>query len=66
MMKRTEWLQETRKMRCTEAYWGWLAVTERYRERHFGWNVKHFYGWYRREGGGRSYGWVKDTLQGAG
>jgi transposase len=43
-----------------------LAVTERYRRRHLGWNVKHFYAWYRREGGGRSYSWVKDTLQRAG
>lgn len=119
-MKRTEWLQETRKMRFTEAYSGWqekrltqeeaarllgvcarsfrryldryeeaglegligrrldqvshrrapvdevLAVTERYRGRHLGWNVKHYYSWYRREGGRRSYSWVKNTLQGAG
>lgn len=43
-----------------------LAVTERYRRRHLGWNVQHFYAWYRREGGGRSYSWVKNTLQGAG
>jgi transposase len=42
------------------------AVTERYRRRHLGWNVKHFYAWYRREGGGRSYSWVKNTLQRAG
>jgi hypothetical protein len=27
---------------------------------------KHFYTWYRREGGGRSYSWVKNTLQRAG
>lgn len=119
-MRRTEWLQETRKMRFEEAYAGWqtrrltqeeaarllgvcertfrrylnryeeagleglidrrleqiahrrapvdevLAVTERYRRRHLGWNVQHFYAWYRREGGGRSYSWVKNTLQGAG
>lgn len=43
-----------------------LAVTERYRRRHLGWNVKHFYAWYRREGGGRSYSWLKNTLQRAG
>jgi hypothetical protein len=43
-----------------------LAVTERYRRRHLGWNVKHFYAWYRREGGGRSYSGVKNTLQRAG
>jgi transposase len=119
-MRRTEWLQETRKMRFEEAYEGWqarrltqeeaarllgvgertfrryldryeeagveglidkrleqvsqrrapvdevLGVTERYRKRHLGWNVKHFYAWYRREGGGRSYSWVKNMLQRAG
>ncbi len=119
-MRRTEWLQETRKMRFEEAYGGWqtrrltqeeaakllgvcertfrryldryedegldglidkrlmqmsyrrapvdevMALTERYRSRHLGWNVKHFYAWYRREGGSRSYSWVKNTLQGAG
>ncbi|MDQ3959459.1 MAG: hypothetical protein M3255_04040 [Pseudomonadota bacterium] len=43
-----------------------LAVTERYRTRHLGWNVKHFYAWYRRGGGRRSYSWVKNTLQRAG
>jgi hypothetical protein len=36
------------------------AVTERYRRRHLGWSVKHFYAWYRREGGGRSYSGVKN------
>src|SRR5512144_634385 len=119
-MRRTELLQEIRKMRFEEAYRGWterrlrqeeaarllgvcertfrryidryedegldglidqrlsqvshrrapvdevMALTERYRRRHLGWNVKHFYAWYRREGGGRSYSWVKNTLQGAG
>jgi transposase len=43
-----------------------LALTQRYHMRHDGWNVKHFYGWYRREGGTRSYTWVKNTLQAAG
>jgi transposase len=43
-----------------------LALTERYRSRHLGWNVKHFYAWYRRDGGGRSYSWVKNRLQEAG
>lgn len=117
-MRRTEWLQETRKMRFTEAYGGWqakrltqeeaarlLGVCERtfrryidryeeagleglidkrleqvssrrapvdevfkleewYRHRYTGWNVKHFYAWYRREHQGeRSYSWVKKTLQ---
>jgi len=119
-MRRTEMLQEIRKMRFEEVYDGWsesrltqeeaarifgvcdrtfrryidryeqggmeglsdrrltqasfrrapvdevLAVSDLYRERHRGWNVKHFYGWYRRDGGQRSYTWVKNTLQGAG
>ncbi len=38
-----------------------------YRERYEGWNVKHFYSFYRRRHGGeRSYTWVKNRLQGAG
>lgn len=119
-MRRTEMLQEIRKMRFEEVYGGWsesrltqeeaarilgvcdrtfrryidryeqggleglsdrrltqasfrrapvdevLAVSDLYRSRHRGWNVKHFYGWYRRDGGQRSYTWVKNTLQGAG
>ena len=119
-MRRTQWLQETRKMRFEEAYGGWqegrltqeeaawllgvsertfrryieryeaegleglidkrlgqvshrrapvdevMAVVECYRRRHEGWNVKHFYAWYRRDGGSRSYTWVKNTLQAAG
>ncbi|AFS53896.1 ISNCY family transposase [Leptospirillum ferriphilum] len=40
-----------------------LALVEKYRSRHDGWNVKHFHSWYRREGGRRSYTWVKKTLQ---
>ncbi|MCX7628604.1 MAG: hypothetical protein N2Z69_09395, partial [Methylophilaceae bacterium] len=32
-----------------------MAVVEGYRRRHAGWNVKHFYAWYRRDGGSRSY-----------
>jgi len=43
-----------------------MAVSDLYRSRHRGWNVKHFYGWYRRDGGQRSYTWVKNTLQRAG
>ena len=35
-----------------------------YRESYRGWNVKHFYSFYRRRHGGeRSYTWVKNTLQ---
>jgi transposase len=40
-----------------------LDLTKRYRKRHKGWNVKHFYSWYRRDGGRRSYTWVKNQLQ---
>ncbi len=101
-MKRTKWLQETRKIRFEEAYEGWqerwltqeeaarllgvcdrtfrryldrfdeegldglldkrltqvsprcapvdevMATVELYRSRYHGWNVKHFYTWYRQ------------------
>jgi len=40
-----------------------MAMSERYRSRYQGWNVKHFHAWYRREGGTRSYSWVKSRLQ---
>jgi len=40
-----------------------MAVQQRYRSRYHGWNVKHFYAWYRREGGTRSCSWVKSRLQ---
>ena len=40
-----------------------LALSEQYRSRHSGWNVKHFHSWYRRTGGARSYTWVKKHLQ---
>lgn len=40
-----------------------MALTERYRRQHPGWNVKHFHSWYRRSGGTRSYTWVKKRLQ---
>ena len=43
-----------------------MAVVQRYQSRHSGWNVKHFHTWYRREGGSRSYTWVKNRLQDAG
>jgi len=117
-MRRTELLQEVRKMRFEEAYGGWrrghltqeeagellgmsgrnfrryieryreegeaglldkrltqasnrcapvdevLALCDLYSERYSGWNVKHFYGFYRREHQGlRSYTWVKNKLQ---
>lgn len=116
-MRRTELMQEIRKMRFEEAYEGWtesrltqeeaarllgvcgrtfrryinryedngmeglldkrltqisfrrapvdevMAVVDRYKGRHRGWNVKHFYRWYKEDGGQRSYTWVKNTLQ---
>jgi len=119
-MRRTELLQEIRKMRFEEAYEGWnvgrltqgevarllgmcersfrrylvryesdgldglidrrleqtsnrrapvdevVALTDRYQKRHLGWNVRHFHSWYRRDGGARSYSWVKKRLQEAG
>ena len=43
-----------------------MAVAEQYKTRHMGWNVKHFYAWYRRDDGHRSYSWVKNTLQSKG
>ena len=43
-----------------------MRLVDRYRRRHDGWNVKHYYSWYRRDGGTRSYSWVKNTLQAAG
>jgi len=119
-MRRTEMLQEIRRMRFEEVYFGWsesrltqeeaarilgvcdrtfrryidryedsglsglsdkrltqasfrrapvdevIGVIQRYQSRHRGWNVKHFYRWYRQEGGKRSYSWVKNTLQAKG
>ena len=43
-----------------------MKVVVRYRSHHRGWNVRHFHAWYRRDGGQRSYTWVKNQLQGAG
>ena len=43
-----------------------IALAEQYEGRHRGWNVKHFHSWYRRDGGQRSYTWVKNTLQSKG
>lgn len=40
-----------------------LRLVDEYRRRHDGWNVKHYYAWYKRSGGVRSYSWVKNTLQ---
>ena len=43
-----------------------MAMTDEYRRRYMGWNVKHFHSWYQRTGGARSYTWVKRRLQEAG
>jgi len=43
-----------------------MEVADRYGSYHRGWNVKHFYSWYRKDGGTRSYTWVKNTLQSKG
>ncbi|CAI8862285.1 protein of unknown function [Methylocaldum szegediense] len=40
-----------------------MRLVEHYRHRHEGWSVKHFYAWYRWDGGTRSYTWVKNRLQ---
>ena len=40
-----------------------IRLTNQYRSRYPGWNVKHFYSWYLRDGGKRSYTWVNNTLQ---
>ena len=119
-MRRTEMLQEVRRMRFEEAYGVWterrltqeeaarmlgvcertfrryinryeergldglldkrltqassrrapvdevMALARQYESRYRGWNVKHFHSWYRRDGGQRSYTWVKNTLQSRG
>ena len=117
-MKRTEVLQEIRKMRFEETYEGWtkkrfaqdeaarllgvsdrtfrrylvkyeeeglsglidhrlsqvshrrapvdevIALTALYETRYRGWNVKHFFSFYKRNHeGARGYTWVKKTLQ---
>ena len=40
-----------------------MRMVDRYRTRHAGWNVRHYYAFYRREGGVRSYNWVRSKLQ---
>jgi len=43
-----------------------MALVERYRRQQAGWNVKSFHAWYQRDGGKRSYTWIKNQLQEAG
>jgi hypothetical protein len=40
-----------------------MTLTERYRARHTDWSARHFHTWYKRDGGTRSYTWVKIRLQ---
>lgn len=40
-----------------------MAMVDRYNSRFNGWTGKHFHSWYQREGGTRSYSWVKNKLQ---
>ncbi len=40
-----------------------VRMVDTYRRRHEGWSVKHYYAWYRRDGGERSYNWVRTQLQ---
>ena len=40
-----------------------MRMVDRYRVRHEGWNVRHYYAFYRRKGGTRSYNWVRTKLQ---
>ena len=41
-----------------------MALTERYRSRHSGWNVKHFHfhSWYKREDGSAFDPWIGCSL----
>lgn len=44
-----------------------MQLESLYRDRYDGWNVRHFYRWYRdKHQGRRSYTWVKNQLQRAG
>jgi len=40
-----------------------MALVDLYSSHHLGWNVRHFHDWYSKQGGGRSYTWVKNQLQ---
>ena len=40
-----------------------MRMVDDYRTRHHGWNMTHYYSWYRRDGGERSYTWVRNKLQ---
>ncbi len=40
-----------------------IALVDLYSTRHQGWNAQHFHDWYSKNGGSRSYTWVKNQLQ---
>ena len=40
-----------------------MEMTSKYELKHLGWTAKHFYSWYKRDGGPRSYNWVRLRLQ---
>ncbi len=40
-----------------------MAMVSEYETRHAGWNVRHYYGFYREGGGRRSHNWVRSKLQ---
>jgi transposase len=40
-----------------------FALVDLYNRRHQGWNASHFHDWYSKQGGTRSYTWVKTQLQ---
>jgi transposase len=40
-----------------------IALVDLYSTRHQGWNAQHFHDWYSKNGGSRSYTWVKNKLQ---
>jgi transposase len=42
-----------------------MEVISQYKSSYRGWNVKHFYSFYKKGGGLRSYSWVKNELQSA-
>ena len=43
-----------------------MRMVDRCRTRHEGWSVRRFYSRHRRDGGERSYSWVRNKLQEAG
>jgi transposase len=40
-----------------------VTLVDLYNRRHQGWNASHFHDWYSKQGGTRSYTWVKNQLQ---